>query len=132
MAACGLPLGIAFQLRDDQLGTTGDPAVTGKPSGGDLLEGKRTVLVGLTLRRLGPEDRSKFIRALQRGDAPLAEERVSYLQSMIIQSGALDELEDMIRQNVAASTAALERSGLDQPGRDLLVKMADSVANRRS
>src|SRR5690606_39237215 len=40
----GLPLGVAFQLRDDMLGVFGDPAVTGKPSGDDLREGKRTVL----------------------------------------------------------------------------------------
>ena len=41
----GLPLGEAFQLRDDVLGVFGDPAVTGKPAGDDLVEGKRTVLV---------------------------------------------------------------------------------------
>lgn len=43
----GLPLGVAFQLRDDLLGVFGDPAVTGKPAGDDLREGKRTVLVNL-------------------------------------------------------------------------------------
>ena len=40
-----LPLGEAFQLRDDVLGVFGDPGVTGKPAGDDLREGKRTVLV---------------------------------------------------------------------------------------
>ena len=44
-SAFGLPLGEAFQLRDDVLGVFGDPAVTGKPAGDDLREGKRTVLV---------------------------------------------------------------------------------------
>ena len=44
-----LPLGQAFQMRDDVLGVFGDPAQTGKPAGDDLREGKRTVLVGLTL-----------------------------------------------------------------------------------
>ena len=45
----GLPLGEAFQLRDDLLGVFGDPATTGKPAGDDLVEGKRTVLVALAL-----------------------------------------------------------------------------------
>ena len=45
--AYGLPLGEAFQLRDDVLGVFGDPAETGKPAGDDLREGKRTVLVAL-------------------------------------------------------------------------------------
>ncbi|MFG2352276.1 polyprenyl synthetase family protein [Streptomyces sp. NPDC048521] len=45
----GRHLGVAFQLVDDVLGIWGDPAVTGKPVGGDLREGKKTfpVLVAL-------------------------------------------------------------------------------------
>ena len=39
---------MAFQLRDDVLGVFGDEAVTGKPSGDDLREGKQTLLVALT------------------------------------------------------------------------------------
>ncbi|MEZ5192821.1 MAG: polyprenyl synthetase family protein [Nocardioides sp.] len=49
LSAFGLPLGEAFQLRDDPLGVFGDPATTGKPAGDDLVEGKRTVLVALAL-----------------------------------------------------------------------------------
>jgi geranylgeranyl diphosphate synthase, type I len=39
------PVGIAFQMADDLLGTFGDPAETGKSQGGDLREGKRTSIV---------------------------------------------------------------------------------------
>ena len=49
LRAFGLPLGIAFQLRDDVLGVFGDALVTGKPSGDDLREGKRTVLIWSTV-----------------------------------------------------------------------------------
>ena len=53
-SAYGLPLGEAFQLRDDVLGVFGDPAVTGKPAGDDLREGKRTVArdAGRAARRI--------------------------------------------------------------------------------
>ena len=52
LRAFGLPLGIAYQLRDDLLGVYGDPEVTGKPSGDDLREGKRTMLVAIARERL--------------------------------------------------------------------------------
>ena len=50
----GLPLGEAFQLRDDVLGVFGDPEQTGKPAGDDLREGKRTVLVATAVERRVP------------------------------------------------------------------------------
>lgn len=56
----GLPVGVAFQLRDDILGVFGDAEVTGKPSGDDLREGKRTVLVGLTRQHLNASARNVF------------------------------------------------------------------------
>ena len=48
LSGYGLPLGEAFQMRDDILGTFGDPAVTGKPVGEDLREGKPTPLLAIT------------------------------------------------------------------------------------
>ena len=60
----GLPLGEAFQLRDDLLGVFGDPATTGKPAGDDLVEGKRTVLVALALDAASPADAALLDRSL--------------------------------------------------------------------
>ena len=44
LSAYGLALGEAFQLRDDLLGVFGDAALTGKPAGDDLREGKSCLL----------------------------------------------------------------------------------------
>ena len=53
-----LPLGLAFQFRDDILGVTGDERVTGKPAGDDLREGKRTVLIAAAESRASAEERA--------------------------------------------------------------------------
>lgn len=45
MSAFGEPLGIAFQIRDDLLDLVGDPKRLGKPLGGDIRTGKRTLIV---------------------------------------------------------------------------------------
>src|SRR5215475_10788135 len=56
----GLPLGEAFQLRDDILGVFGDPAVTGKPAGDDMREGKRTVLVAYAVSHASEVQLAEF------------------------------------------------------------------------
>jgi octaprenyl-diphosphate synthase len=58
LAEYGLHIGLAFQLTDDLLDYTGDPAITGKPVGGDLREGRATLplLLGLRATRDGKRD----------------------------------------------------------------------------
>ena len=65
-AAYGMPLGEAFQLRDDVLGVFGDPTETGKPAGDDLREGKRTVLVAAVLERCAPSRQRNRTTAARR------------------------------------------------------------------
>src|SRR5215210_6907401 len=62
--AFGIPVGEAFQLRDDILGVFGDPDVTGKPAGDDLREGKRTVLVAAADEKASPAQRQALNRHL--------------------------------------------------------------------
>src|SRR5262249_38032656 len=79
--AYGLPVGEAFQLRDDVLGVYGDPAVTGKPAGDDLREGKRTVLVALAAERADPAQRTVLDRLL--GDPELSPAGVAALRQVL-------------------------------------------------
>src|SRR5215203_3456668 len=67
----GRALGEAFQLRDDVLGVFGDPEATGKPAGDDLREGKRTVLVAVTLDAASGTDREAVEGLLGRDDLDL-------------------------------------------------------------
>jgi geranylgeranyl diphosphate synthase type I len=124
----GVPVGEAFQLRDDLLGVFGDPAVTGKPAGDDLREGKRTVLVALTLDRCGDDDRNVVQAMLGRRD--LDDDDVATLRDIVLRSGAAAAVEAMIAERVGAAVAALEAVSLDPVGRDALVGLATAATQR--
>ena len=124
----GLPLGIAFQLRDDLLGVFGDSEVTGKPAGDDLVEGKRTVLIACARRALPASARRTLDELL--GDPELDADQVRMLQETIRQSGAIDEVETMITQNVERALDALEGAPLTADARDALSRLAESISVR--
>jgi geranylgeranyl diphosphate synthase type I len=130
MRAFGLPLGIAFQLRDDVLGVFGDAAVTGKPSGDDLREGKRTVLVALTRAAL-PAPHVRLVDELL-GDPDLDESAVTSLQATIRDCGALDRVEELIRSHTEQSLAALDALSIDDESRASLRTLATAVTDRRA
>ena len=124
----GLPLGIAYQLRDDLLGVFGDPEVTGKPSGDDLREGKRTVLIAIARERLAPGQRRLLDELL--GDPDLDAEQVGMLQSTIRQCGAVDEVERIIAEHVARATAVLAEAPLSREAQAELGSLAKAVTRR--
>jgi geranylgeranyl diphosphate synthase type I len=124
----GLPLGVAFQLRDDLLGVYGDPAVTGKPAGDDLREGKRTVLVHLARQKL-PGSAARLVDELL-GDPALDDEQVAMLQAAIRESGAVDQVERIIAHNVEIATTALDAAPLARSARDELAALAQTVTRR--
>jgi geranylgeranyl diphosphate synthase type I len=129
-SAYGLPLGIAFQLRDDVLGVFGDPARTGKPAGDDLREGKRTVLVATALERAAP-DRADLLRR-RLGDPDLGSAEIAELRSIIAGCGALDACETMIGRYAAEAGGALEAAPITAEARAALAGLAVSATDRRS
>jgi geranylgeranyl diphosphate synthase type I len=103
------PIGIAFQLRDDLLGTFGDPAETGKPVGNDLVAGKRTALVAEAHRLASENELSALVRVLGRPDASEGEIRTA--TTVIVSSGARRAVED--RLHALCDEAEAISAGLD-------------------
>jgi geranylgeranyl diphosphate synthase, type I len=118
----GLPLGTAFQLRDDILGIFGDPAVTGKPVTGDISEGKRTVLVALAMERANGAQ----LRVMERhlGDPSLTEDAAAQVREVITDTGALAECETLISASVKEATAALDGAPIPDEARVALTELA--------
>lgn len=129
LTAFGLPLGEAFQLRDDQLGVFGDPAITGKPAGDDLVEGKRTVLVALALDAAAPADADLLERSLGRA---LSSEEVTALREVIAGSGARDQVETAIADLVGLAERALDEAAFTPAATEALRGLADAATRRTS
>ena len=127
LSAFGLPLGEAFQLRDDLLGVFGDPEVTGKPAGDDLSEGKRTVLVALALQGAPAQDAARLQGGLGR---PLSPGEVADLRAVIERSGAAADVEHRIRALTAEALGALEAADLTDTARAALHDLAAATTQR--
>jgi geranylgeranyl diphosphate synthase type I len=123
----GLPLGEAFQLRDDLLGVYGDPATTGKPAGDDLIEGKRTVLVALALDGADREQAARLDAAL---GTPLDPDQVEEMRRIIDASGAHEQVETVIGELAARAVAALDRAPVDDHARGVLRTLASAATQR--
>ena len=104
----GLALGEAFQLRDDLLGVFGDPEATGKPAGDDLREGKRTVLVAHALDAASDSQREIVESLLGRDDLEL--EGVEAIRRVLVDTGAVDQLEDLITALAEDACRAVDRA----------------------
>jgi geranylgeranyl diphosphate synthase type I len=125
----GIPLGIAFQLRDDILGLVGT-AATGKPSGDDVREGKRTLVLFLAWTLGTDAQRAAIRRALGVRDASAADVRGAI--EAIAATGAIDAVEREIATTAARARSVLAGLGLVQPYARILDGIAaDAVARDR-
>jgi geranylgeranyl diphosphate synthase, type I len=127
LGAFGLPLGEAFQLRDDLLGVFGDPSMTGKPAGDDLIEGKRTVLVALALDAAPHAEAARLDAALGRA---LDTGQVEELRRIIDASGAHAQVEEVIGLLADRATIALREADVDEHARGVLLELATAVTDR--
>jgi geranylgeranyl diphosphate synthase, type I len=118
MAAFAVPLGIAFQLRDDLIGAFGDSAVTGKPQGSDLRAGKRTLLVSTALELAAPADARRIQNAF--GNATANQASIAAALAAIDGSGARERVEQRIQVLAVEARDALDAARFQPAARALL------------
>jgi geranylgeranyl diphosphate synthase type I len=109
------------------LGVYGDTAVTGKPVGDDLREGKLTPLLAYaTARATGAG-----ARLLGRVGVPdLTDAEIEALRAVLIDTGAREDVERTIERRLADALAAIGRAPIAEPARHALRELATYVAWR--
>ncbi|HYQ01025.1 MAG TPA: polyprenyl synthetase family protein [Polyangiaceae bacterium] len=124
-----LPIGVAFQLRDDLLSAFGEPKQTGKPLGNDLRAGKRTALLAAGLKLA----RGKDLKALKSviGNAEASDVELRAALSVLESSGARASIEERIAELVRAGLAELGQ-GVSRQGVELLTGATEALTARRS
>ncbi|MDG4827114.1 polyprenyl synthetase family protein [Asanoa sp. WMMD1127] len=124
----GLPLGEAFQLRDDMLGVFGDPALTGKPAGDDLREGKRTFLVAAAFEAADEPGRADLQQLLGAPDLDAA--GITRLREVIVLSGAAERTERRITALLDLALSAIDAAPIEVEARDALIDLAHAATTR--
>jgi geranylgeranyl diphosphate synthase type I len=128
----GADIGIAFQLRDDLLGMFGDPRVTGKPAGDDLREGKRTLLLAYGLQAADEKRQTGAADLLRSalGDPQVDDNTVTQVRELLIELGAVAEVERRIITLTNSALGNLRAADLAEPARAQLAELAAQATCR--
>ena len=126
----GERLGAAYQLRDDLLGIFGDMQRTGKPAGDDLREGKRTLLLLSALQNASQLERVTLIPLI--GKQNLTTTELAQAREILVNTGAVAEIESKIASATQDAITGLEGLPLAEPGKAMLVQLAQILVNRDS
>ncbi|MEI6253708.1 MAG: polyprenyl synthetase family protein [Mycobacteriaceae bacterium] len=122
LGAYGSSIGEAFQMRDDVLGVFGSPALTGKPAGSDLAERKATSVVVAAQRMADSAIRRQFAELLSAEE--LDDSDIAHWRTLIVATGAVDWIEELIAERVASATEHLCDAPIDDWVRSALTDMA--------
>ncbi len=128
LAEYGMNVGLAFQITDDLLDLIGDPALTGKPVGGDIREGKVTLPVILAMKQVAPDDRTLIEGILASDHTTPAD--IELVRRLVEETGSIEATR---REAARYIDRAIESIRTLAPSvyRDSLADLAQGVLSRR-
>lgn len=129
LRAFGAPLGEAFQLRDDLLGSFGDRSSVGKPVDSDIREGKRHVLYAKGVALLSGDERD-FLVSRWGGGEDLGAEEIGRLRRLLESSGARSATEDLLANLRDQALKVLVDLPIAEEPRQALADLADRSTER--
>lgn len=130
LTAYGIPLGEAFQLRDDLLGVFGDPDRTGKANADDIIAARPTVLVAHTWDAATGAERRDLRRLL--GARGLGADGLERVRAIMRRTGAPARVEQMVADRVGTAVDVVRRAPLPREAADALVELAHTATVRNN
>ncbi len=128
----GKAIGCAYQLRDDLLDLYGRPAQTGKAVGGDLREGKRTLLLAVGLRRARERGEHGAVETLNSaiGSPGLTDGDVRVVAELLAALGAREAVEQRLDRLLEEGTRSLTEAPIAPAAREELRRRAHEAVSR--
>lgn len=130
MSSYGVPVGIAFQIQDDYLGTFSTEEKLGKSVTSDLAENKNTLLFLYTLQHGDAEQRAVLRASL--GNRDIGQEELSAARRAIEGSGAVEYSRRQAAKLVEEGKRHVEEIAATPRLRRLLNEGADFVIGRKN
>ncbi len=123
----GYSMGLAFQIQDDILGIWGDPKVTGKPAGNDILRRKKSLPL---LYALEQSNEGKGLGFLWRRG--ITEENLQEAIELLDETGAKRWSQAQVLKYHNDGMQALRQALGEPTGRSLLLELADQLLLRQN
>lgn len=128
MREYGLKVGVAFQIKDDELGIYGDSEITGKPSGNDIRTGKHTLFKKYAMDLATGDDKIYLEKSF--GNRSLTEPEINHVRELIVKVGARDKAMQKAKHLVEQGKKQVALITNDDYWRKVLIQFADYMVER--
>ena len=124
----GVNLGTAFQIDDDILDLYGNELAVGKQSGGDIIEGKHSVLMILSKKIANPSQLEQLNLFLSYNDA---QKKVKDVKALFNSMNVKDAASELKKQYYSKAVKSIELLSIQDAQKKLLLDFAENLMNRK-
>jgi geranylgeranyl diphosphate synthase type II len=127
-----IPLGKGFQIRDDILNIVGQGSVYGKEIGGDIFEGKRTIMLIHLIKNTEGDEHERVLEIMNKAREGKTVEDVEYIIDLMKTRGSVAYAEEMAEHYADEATASFREHFPDLPNGEAFEAAIEFFAKKRT